>query len=304
MPARLLLATAVATVRGDPVDARPDDRGRPSMSDLRPCRRRRGSAEVHLAHGANVAEAIGREDVVLVVGDHEMLRVERDRRGRVAGDRDTSSPCRPPRHAREARAATTRTGSASAPPRVTTARTRDASTTSAGQEETPTLSCETRASSFAATSPSVPTRVTPTHRAGRRRLSHGKDPRARSPLLDATGKSNPRVCFVGTASGDAESARYKFYEAMAPLGVRATHLSLFQPPTHDLAAFVRTRMRSTSAAAIRARCWPCGASGARRRAAHRLRAWRGDGRHQRGHDLLVRRTASPIPMPGSLSPLP
>ena len=58
-------------------------------------------------------------------------------------------------------------------------------------------------------------------------------------FLDATGKSNPRVCFVGTASGDAESARYKFYEAMAQLGVRATHLSLFQPPTTDLSAFVQ-----------------------------------------------------------------
>lgn len=58
-------------------------------------------------------------------------------------------------------------------------------------------------------------------------------------FLDATGKSNPRACFVGTASGDAESARYKFYEAMAALGVRATHLSLIQPPTADLAAFVQ-----------------------------------------------------------------
>jgi len=58
-------------------------------------------------------------------------------------------------------------------------------------------------------------------------------------FLDATGKSTPRVCFVGTASGDAESARYKFYEAMAQLGVRATHLSLFQPPTTDLSAFVQ-----------------------------------------------------------------
>jgi dipeptidase E len=57
-------------------------------------------------------------------------------------------------------------------------------------------------------------------------------------FLDATGKANPRVCFVGTASGDAESARYKFYEAMATLGCRATHLSLVQPPTADLASFV------------------------------------------------------------------
>lgn len=58
-------------------------------------------------------------------------------------------------------------------------------------------------------------------------------------FVDATGKANPRVCFVGTASGDAESARYKFYEAMAQLGVRATHLSLIQPPIADLASFVQ-----------------------------------------------------------------
>lgn len=57
-------------------------------------------------------------------------------------------------------------------------------------------------------------------------------------FVDATGKASPRVCFVGTASGDAESARYRFYEAMAQLGVRATHLSLIQPPTADLASFV------------------------------------------------------------------
>jgi peptidase E len=57
-------------------------------------------------------------------------------------------------------------------------------------------------------------------------------------VLAATGKANPRVCFVGTASGDAESARYKFYEAMATLDCRATHLSLVQPPSADLASFV------------------------------------------------------------------
>ena len=46
------------------------------------------------------------------------------------------------------------------------------------------------------------------------------------------------ICFIGSASGDAESARYKFYEAMATLDCRATHLSLIQPPTSDLAGFV------------------------------------------------------------------
>ena len=58
-------------------------------------------------------------------------------------------------------------------------------------------------------------------------------------FLAATGKEAPRVCFVGTASGDAESARYKFYEAMATLDCRAAHLSLIQPPTSDLRAFVQ-----------------------------------------------------------------
>ncbi len=57
-------------------------------------------------------------------------------------------------------------------------------------------------------------------------------------FLAATGKPDPRICFIGTASGDAESARYKFYEAMATLDCRATHLSLIQPPAADLAAFV------------------------------------------------------------------
>lgn len=58
-------------------------------------------------------------------------------------------------------------------------------------------------------------------------------------FLRATGKPSPRICFVGTASGDAESMRYKFYEAMATLDCRPTHLSLIQPPTADLAGFVQ-----------------------------------------------------------------
>lgn len=42
-------------------------------------------------------------------------------------------------------------------------------------------------------------------------------------FLRTTGKANPRVCFVGTASGDAESMRCKFYESMASLDCRATY---------------------------------------------------------------------------------
>jgi dipeptidase E len=57
-------------------------------------------------------------------------------------------------------------------------------------------------------------------------------------FLRATAKPNPRVCFIGTASGDAESYRYKYYEAMARLECRASHLSLIQPHTADLVSFI------------------------------------------------------------------
>jgi len=57
-------------------------------------------------------------------------------------------------------------------------------------------------------------------------------------FLAQTGRKRPRVLFVGTASGDAESYRYTFYEAMAELDCRATHLSLFKPPIADLESFV------------------------------------------------------------------
>jgi peptidase E len=57
-------------------------------------------------------------------------------------------------------------------------------------------------------------------------------------FLAAAGRPRPRICFLGTASGDAESYRYKFYEAMAGLDAQATHLSLFTPPVADLASFL------------------------------------------------------------------
>ena len=57
-------------------------------------------------------------------------------------------------------------------------------------------------------------------------------------FLAQTGRKRPRILFVGTASGDAESYRYRFYEAMAELPCRATHLSLFAPPVADLESFV------------------------------------------------------------------
>ena len=57
-------------------------------------------------------------------------------------------------------------------------------------------------------------------------------------FLAQTGKKRPRVLFVGTASGDAEPYRERFYKAMAELPCRPTHLSLFAPPVADFESFV------------------------------------------------------------------
>ncbi len=64
-----------------------------------------------------------------------------------------------------------------------------------------------------------------------------------SPLLDqyflaATGKASPRICFLPTASGDADSYQLKFYRAHAGYPCVASHLSLFQPHTADLQGFL------------------------------------------------------------------
>jgi dipeptidase E len=48
----------------------------------------------------------------------------------------------------------------------------------------------------------------------------------------------PKVCFVGTASGDAQTYADKFYAAFRTLACTPTELSLFKPPTADLRSFV------------------------------------------------------------------
>ncbi len=57
-------------------------------------------------------------------------------------------------------------------------------------------------------------------------------------LVDLTGSRRPRVCFVGTASGDADSYAVKFYEAFSRRGCVASRLLLFRrerPPAELLA---------------------------------------------------------------------
>ncbi len=57
-------------------------------------------------------------------------------------------------------------------------------------------------------------------------------------VLGLVDREQPRVCFVPTASGDAQSYIDRFYAAFESLPCRPAHLSLFNPPTADLESFV------------------------------------------------------------------
>jgi len=57
-------------------------------------------------------------------------------------------------------------------------------------------------------------------------------------VLGVIGVANPKVCFVGTASGDAQSYVDKFYAAFRTLPCVPADLSLFKPHTADLRSFV------------------------------------------------------------------
>jgi peptidase E len=58
-------------------------------------------------------------------------------------------------------------------------------------------------------------------------------------VLSLAGPPRPRVCFLGTASGDAESYLARFYRAYSQLECRPSDLPLFQTPiVHDISRFV------------------------------------------------------------------
>lgn len=65
----------------------------------------------------------------------------------------------------------------------------------------------------------------------------------RNPKLDdfvlslARRKRRPRVCFVGTASGDNDYYIRRFHEAFAPSRADATHLTFFERTVSDLKSF-------------------------------------------------------------------
>lgn len=64
-----------------------------------------------------------------------------------------------------------------------------------------------------------------------------------NPLLDKyilhqAQKSNPKICFLPTASGDAEIYISRFYNFFNKQDCRPTHLSLFKLPTRNVEGFI------------------------------------------------------------------
>lgn len=57
-------------------------------------------------------------------------------------------------------------------------------------------------------------------------------------FLEQTGKAKPKVCFIPTASGESQQYLINFYQAFSRFDCQPSHLSLFQPHTKDIEAFL------------------------------------------------------------------
>jgi peptidase E len=57
-------------------------------------------------------------------------------------------------------------------------------------------------------------------------------------FLKQTGKRKPKVCFIGTAHGDADAGRLRFYAGFGQFNCQPTHLPLFARTPRDLESFV------------------------------------------------------------------
>ena len=57
-------------------------------------------------------------------------------------------------------------------------------------------------------------------------------------ILKQTGKINPSVCFIPTASGEAPKYIIDFYRFFGSLECRPSHLSLFELPSANLESFI------------------------------------------------------------------
>jgi peptidase E len=57
-------------------------------------------------------------------------------------------------------------------------------------------------------------------------------------FLRQTSRKKPKVCFIGTAHGDAEAGRLRFYAGFSRFNCVPSHLSLFARTPRDLESFV------------------------------------------------------------------
>ncbi|MFD1134453.1 Type 1 glutamine amidotransferase-like domain-containing protein [Paenibacillus urinalis] len=57
-------------------------------------------------------------------------------------------------------------------------------------------------------------------------------------ILEQAGTASPKVCFIPTASGDADNYVERFYHAFSTLNCTPAHLSLFRPNFQDLESYV------------------------------------------------------------------
>jgi len=57
-------------------------------------------------------------------------------------------------------------------------------------------------------------------------------------ILNQTGKTSPKICFIPTASGDSDDYVSRFYRFFEQQECQPSHLSLFRPPTRDLEGFL------------------------------------------------------------------
>lgn len=60
-------------------------------------------------------------------------------------------------------------------------------------------------------------------------------------ILEQSQKETPKICFIPTASGDADSYIARFYDFFEQQNCEPTHLSLFKPPAQDLEEFVMSQ---------------------------------------------------------------
>lgn len=60
-------------------------------------------------------------------------------------------------------------------------------------------------------------------------------------ILEQSPKETPKICFIPTASGDADSYIARFYDFFEQQNCEPAHLSLFKPPAQDLEEFVMSQ---------------------------------------------------------------